>query len=258
MAVIGISVGASFVLSILLGPVLAGLIGVRGLFVVAVGLAFVAIALVLFAVPIVDVRKTPAPQSLRLLFADRALLALDAGVFLLHLLLTTLFVALPFVLRDALGLDEGSHWRVYLGALVLSLAGTVPMILAAERDPTGRRGWRLASALVAGGLALLLVRPGLWSVVAGLALFFAGFNVLEARLPAEISRRSDASRRGASLSVFATAQLLGAFAGGACGGLLLGAGGPRGVFGAGTVVALAGVLLAAAATRRVAPVPAGG
>ena len=51
MAVIGISVGASFVLSILLGPVLAGLIGVRRLFVVAVGLAFVAIALVLFAVP---------------------------------------------------------------------------------------------------------------------------------------------------------------------------------------------------------------
>ena len=140
----------------------------------------------------------------------------------------------------------------------LAEASGLSRLTTAERDPTGRRGWRLASALVAGGLALLLVRPGLWSVVAGLALFFAGFNVLEARLPAEISRRSDASRRGASLSVFATAQLLGAFAGGACGVLLLGAGGPRGVFGAGTVVALAGVLLAAAATRRVAPVPAGG
>lgn len=249
MAFVGISVGAAFTLSLLLGPLLAGVIGVRGLFVVGVGLALVAVALVVLALPRVELPDAGRPTGLGTALGDRALLGLDAGVFLLHLVLTALFVALPFVLRDALALPEGRHWLVYLGALVLSLGGTVPLILLSEREPGSAGAWRAAPLLLAAGLAVLATGPRLWTVVAGLTLFFAGFNLLEARLPAEISRRADASRRGAALSAFATAQLLGAFLGGAVGGLLLGAAGARAVFAACALVALAGTVLAFAATR---------
>jgi MFS family permease len=249
MAVIGISVGAAFMLSLLLGPLLAGLIGVRGLFLAGVGLACAAIALVVLALPAVALPRVERQTGLGVALADRALLGLDVGVFLLHLILTALFVALPFVLRDTLALPEGRHSLVYLGGLLLSLAGTIPLIVASERHPASAGPWRAAPVLLAAGLALLAADPRIWTVVAGLTLFFAGFNVLEARLPAEISRRADASRRGAAMSAFATAQLLGAFVGGALGGILLGAAGARSVFAACALLAVTGTALAFAATR---------
>ena len=69
-------------------------------------------------------------------------------------------------------------------------------------------------------------------VVMGLALavFFAAFNYLEARLPALLTTSASAQDRGAALGMFATSQFLGAFAGGALGGLLLGRYGLTGVF----------------------------
>jgi MFS family permease len=248
MAVAGISIGASFMLALLAGPPLAGLIGVPGLFVLGVALAAVAVALVTLAVPAPAVRAS-SQLGLTLALARRDLLVLDAGVFVLHMLLTALFVAVPFLLRDALGLPERAHWAFYLGALMLSLVGTVPLILAVERGRATALSWRLAALLIAAGTALLLVAARTWQALAGMLFFFAGFNFLEARLPAEISRRADESRRGVALSVFGIAQFLGAFAGSACGGLLRGAAGSRAVFAACTVLALTGAGAAVALTR---------
>ena len=65
---------------------------------------------------------------------------------------------------------------------------------------------------------------------AALTLFFAGFNYLEARLPAQLTLAAPGHERGAALGIFATAQFLGAFLGGALGGVLLGRFGLSGVF----------------------------
>jgi predicted MFS family arabinose efflux permease len=85
-------------------------------------------------------------------------------------------------------------------------------------------------------------------VLLALTLFFGVFNYLEARLPALLTQAAPGTDRGAALGVFATSQFLGAFLGGAVGGLLLGRFGLSGVFwgssavaGAWAVVAWAGV-----------------
>ena len=63
-----------------------------------------------------------------------------------------------------------------------------------------------------------------------LALFFAGFNFLEAGLPARLSILADGNARGASLGVFSSSQFFGAFVGGLIGGRFLGAERPADVF----------------------------
>jgi MFS family permease len=249
MAVMGITIGSSFMLALLLGPVLEKLIGVPGIFLVAVGLAGAAILMVVFAVPHAERAGPPRTASLQAALVQRDVLVLDLGVFLLHALLTSLFVSVPYLLRDRLGLPESRHWLFYLGAIGLSLAGTVPLIMAVERRGASVATWRLSACLLVAGAALLLVSARLWEALLGMLLFFAGFNFLEARLPAEISRRADEARRGAALSVFGIAQFLGAFAGGVLGGLLRGHDGPRAVFAACTVLALIGAGVALAATR---------
>jgi len=250
MAAIGVSIGASFMLALLLGPLLESVIGVRGLFLCGVALAVVAVALVVLAVPAAALPRTSGPRRLGEALAVPALLVLDGGVFLLHVLLTALFVAVPYLLRDDLGLAEGKQWLFYLGALTLSLAGTIPMIVAVERGGATVFAWRLSALLLGGGAALLTAATQLWQALAGMLLFFAGFNFLEARLPAEISRRADEGRRGAALSVFGIAQFMGAFAGGAVGGILRGQSGARAVFAVCTCLALIGAGGAVLATRR--------
>lgn len=242
MAIFGIAIGSSFLLALILGPVVAAAGGVRALFWLAAGLAGVAAMLVLSVPRALWFSVTTARP--RLLLALRPeLLRLDIMVFLLHAMLTASFVALPFVLSDALQLPLAEHWRLYVMALLLSLAGTVPLIVADERQ--GKQ-WTLSIAvllLLAGQLLLWGAGDQRPAVLAGLVLFFAGFNFLEAGLPARLSIMASRDLRGASLGVFASCQFAGAFAGGLLGGLVLGFGTPATVFIACAVMAAGWLML---------------
>ena len=80
----------------------------------------------------------------------------------------------------------------------------------------------IAALLVFAQGSLALFHGSVWALGAGLTLFFAAFNFLEARLPARLSQAAGPARRGQAMGVFATSQFLGAFAGGTLGGVLSG------------------------------------
>jgi len=128
----------------------------------------------------------------------------------------------------------------------VSLAGTIPLILVTERGSRSLPLFVFAVVLVAVAQALLgLDHAHLWRVLAALTLFFAVFNYLEARLPALLTLAAPGTDRGAALGIFATAQFLGAFGGGALGGVLLGRFGLTGVFWGSATIAAAWALVAA-------------
>ena len=229
MAVFGIGVGAAFLLAMIFGPLFSAQFGVPALFLFAAVLAGVAAAL-LFALP----RELERPETPRKWDFGRAfrpqLLRVDAYVFLLHAILTASFVALPFLFVDRLELAVTDHWKMYVGALLLSLAGTIPLIIRDERQGKGSTISIAVALLLAGELVLTFGGFAVAPVFGGLVLFFAGFNFLEAGLPARLSLIADDDSRGASLGVFASAQFLGAFVGGIIGGRFLAAGRPADVF----------------------------
>jgi MFS family permease len=229
MAVYGIGIGASFIVAMIAGPFIAARIGVPGLFWIAAALAVVA-GLSLLALPGgIERPAVTGRWQLRPAFRPE-LLRLDFYVFLLHAILTASFVALPFLLANRLQMPVTEHWEMYVGAILVSLLGTVPLILYDERQ--GKTATiRIAVILVfVGELLLSFTGFGTVPVFAALVLFFAGFNFLEAGLPARLSLRADDESRGASLGVFASAQFLGAFAGGLIGGRFLHEGRPGDVF----------------------------
>ncbi len=228
MAFLGIGIGASFIVAMVFGPWFAAHFGVRALFVFAFVVALIGASL-LFLLPEMPDERTMQRWNFRAALKPE-LLQLDFYVFLLHAILTASFVALPFVLRDTLALPLTRHWTMYVGAIVVSLVGTVPLILRDERrGKTGTIGIAVTLVLL-GELALSFLGFSTWSVFAALALFFAGFNFLEAGLPARLSTLAEPTARGASLGVFSSSQFLGAFAGGLIGGRFLADGRPENVF----------------------------
>ena len=229
MAIYGAGVGSSIVLALVLGPVIAGIGGVQALFLACAVMAGIA-ALMLGILP---ARPKVTPPAERPPWRDvltLPLLTLDLYIFLLHAMLTAMFVALPFVLRNRLGLELADHWQVYVTALIASVVGTVPLIFADDRQ--GKR-WTIQVALFCqlAGLILLAVTGYSWlPVVVAMTLFFTGLNFLEAALPARLSILANEHQRGASLGVFSSSQFLGAFAGGVFGGWFLSSGDPGDVF----------------------------
>ena len=253
MAVIGMTIGASYMASLVVGPVLAGVVGVSGLFWLTAFAALVMMVILLWWVPKAprshhrDVQ--PVPAQFVEIAADRQLLRLDLSIFMLHAVMTANFVVLPLMLRDQTGLAVESHWLLYLGVVSASIFLMVPMIIVAERHRRMKQIFLISIALLAVAQCGLWLGAGqLWMVALSLFLFFVGFNVLEASLPSLISKAAPVTSKGTALGVYSTAQFLGAFAGGALGGLLLAKGGMALLFGVSMVSILVWWLIAATMT----------
>jgi MFS family permease len=228
MAVFGVGIGISFMLAMVLGPLVASHFGVPSLFWIAAVLAILA-ALMLRLLPAVP--KPEVRASWSLLPAFRAdLLRMDFYVFLLHAIMTATFVALPFLLSERLELPMTGHWKMYVGALLVSLAITVPMIMRDHHRGQERLLGLAVAMIIVAQLGLTFFAFSTISVFAALVVYFGGFNFLEAGLPARLSILADDDVRGASLGVYSSAQFLGAFVGGLVGGRFLGHGRPTDVF----------------------------
>ncbi len=236
MGLIGVTIGVSFSIALVTGPVLNQWIGVPGLFWLTGVLALAGVAVVAFVVPHPDHclvhRDTEAvPASFGEVLRNPELLRLDLGILLLHMILTSTFVAVPLALRDLAGMPANDHWHIYLPVLLLSFLGMVPFVIVAEKYGRMKAVFLVAVLTVAvAQLALAFNHDSVWSVGMVLLLFFIAFNVLEATLPSLVSKIAPPQNKGTAMGIYSSVQFLGAALGGALGGWLYGGYGPAGVF----------------------------
>ena len=234
MALVGASIGLMFAVSLVLSPLIAGWIGLSGLFLLTCALALGGVAVVVWAVPDEPVvHKDAGRGGLRRVLTDLPLLRLNFGVFVLHAVQLAMWVAVPAFLVQA-GLPSQDHWHIYLPAVIGSFVLMGGVLFPLERRGRLRAVFLASIALIAlVQLALLWVSSGAPSITAmGVLLFafFCGFNVLEATQPSLVSRLAPASVRGAAMGVYNTLQSLGFFAGGWMGGRLVKNHGTQGLF----------------------------
>ncbi|MDP2716954.1 MFS transporter [Rheinheimera sp.] len=254
MAIIGASIGLSFAAAMVLGPLLAKWAGLSGVFWFTAVLACCAMLVVALLLP-KSVHKAPMaetlalPQSLGAMLKHRQLLQLDAGVLLLHLMLTAMFVALPALLQTY-GLVSVKHWQFYLPLLLGSFVLMIPMMIIAMRKAQEKGFFLLAIALLISAMLLIVMLPGFWPLTAALLLFFTGFNFLEASLPALVSRIAPAGQRGSAMGIYSSSQFFGAFLGGVLGGALVQQFGYQALF---AVLAVIGLIWLAVAGTLIIP-----
>lgn len=225
MAVVGILIGMAFIVAFVIGPIFSAWIGVAGLFWLTAGFA---VAGMLLVAPL----RAPAPVPQADLLSLREVFPLvapqAAGIFALHAIMTATFLVVPALIVENLGLEQARHARVYLPVMLASLLLLAPLMFLQERRSPRLALWIAVFAVGAGQAGLLANGEPAYFYLA-LAVFFGGFNFVEAQFPAAVSSVAGARGRGSALGIYATAQFLGAFTGGVTGGVVFSGGGPAAV-----------------------------
>ncbi len=218
MAIVGSTIGAVFAISFVLAPFLESSIGVPGIFAVTGVLVLCAVGVVRWLVPDAPVSpRASSASAFARVFRDAELLRLYVGIFALHAVLMALFVVVPVALVRA-GLPAAEHSWVYLGAVAVGFVLMVPFVTG-RASGIERPVFLVSIGLIAVALALLAVElASLAAIVVALVIFFTGFNVLEAKLPALVSRAAPRESTGAATGVYSSVQFLGTFFGAAAGG----------------------------------------
>ncbi|MFW1812511.1 MFS transporter [Acinetobacter ursingii] len=225
MAVMGMSIGVSFVIAFSLGPWLTSQVGISGLFWVTTIMGIAAIFM-LMLVPKVTRHHRNFRQGyvaqLKQVIQMGDLNRLHVSVFSLHLLLTAMFIYVPSQLIEFANIPLAKHGMVYLPLLVISLFFAFPSIIVAEKYRK-MRGIFLTAILgiIAGLLILIFGYESKYILLLGLGLFFIAFNVMEALLPSWLSKSAPLQSKATAMGINASSQFLGAFFGGVLGGQLL-------------------------------------
>ncbi|HZP93141.1 MAG TPA: MFS transporter [Burkholderiales bacterium] len=262
MAIIGVTIGATFALSMVAGPALSHAIGVPGIFFMTGALALVALPVMRFVVP------DPAPGldstrrgvPIRAVLHDPQLARLNLGIFTLHAILMALWVVVPLLLERFL--SGSAHWKIYLPVMLLGVAIMAPIMIVSERTGAHKAAFVGAiAALALACLALAFAGASLARLFLCLTLFFAAFNLLEASLPSLVSKLAPAQAKGTAIGVYSTTQFIGSFAGASAGGWLFQHVGGAAVFAACTLaafvwlIAASGMRLPRALVTRRYPLP---
>lgn len=231
MAIIGVSIGFSFYVALLTGPIIAGLYGIQGIFWITAVLTVCCLPLVKFGVPTPKENSPsgdalPQLSQIKNLAKDPSLWRLNISVLTVHLLITCFFVQVPVLLTQVnFGLDE--HWKIYTPILVVSVLILVVLMKLCKHLQTST-SFIISLTLMALGFGLFLLPELNWVVIiiAG-TLFFAGFNYMEAHMPVMVSSIAPAGKKGSAMGIYASFQFFGAFLGGVISGALTGWLGPK-------------------------------
>ena len=224
MATIGMLIGLSFMIAIIVGPLLNTAFHLNGIFYFTALLALLGIVM-LFTLPntkpIVDDNVEAAPDKFKSVLKNKDLLRMDSSILLQHATLTSLFMAVPVLLNKILHLSQNGQMLMYLIVFILAFIFMLPMIIIGEKKRKLRSVFLISVFLLfASQVLLIFFHHGLFVISLLLFIFFTAFTALESSLPSLVSKISPLDKKGTAMGVYSTSQFFGIFMGGVLSGLV--------------------------------------
>ncbi|HEX9452852.1 MAG TPA: MFS transporter [Candidatus Binatia bacterium] len=218
----GIAIGASFMIGLLAGPLLAAQIGLSGLFYLLAGLGF--LSMILAATSFPPERRgahSEAAMALKPIVLDLRLRPIFIATFMLSFALNLFFFTYPLS-WTAIGLEKAQLWKVYLIIFLPSVLFVFPYMRRAEKAGRFHRpimiGW--LTATIGYAVYLFGAQFDLMLYVSG-ALFFLGYSIYQPILPAFLTQQVPSAGRGTASGVYNSFGFIGSSLGGMLGGALI-------------------------------------
>lgn len=225
MAFLGIPIGLSFVVGIVMGPFLSYYFGYPFLFYLSGILGIISAFFILIWVE--EPKSRAMLKEIEVSFKDainifknKTLANLSIQGFLLSFFMTIFFFSLPLIVKRELG--TGYYFKILIPMVIFSLFA---MMKASKKADKGYEVHLLKLSFVLMGISSIFMfsNPGgyvLPVIILGGILFFTGFSITEPIMPSLVSKSSDKSFVGTSMGIYNTLQFLGSFFGGSIAGLL--------------------------------------
>ena len=237
MAVIGITIGLSFSLAMVISPAITHYFGLAGIFYFTALLAI--LGLVLLHVVIPTPQKEPfhldsevTPKLFKQVIKNHHLQRLNLGIFCQHFVLTATFFAMPILLQQQMKLGHlAQQWHFYLPLMLCSFIAMLPFLVLAEKKQQIKTVFLASVAITClCQFALAFTNQHWLAICSFMFVYFVGFNILEASLPSLVSRQASAESKGTAMGIYSSSQFLGIFAGGAFAGVIYQYYGNQGIF----------------------------
>jgi MFS family permease len=234
MMIVGISIGASIGLSLVVGSYIAAHYSIQLLFLVMTVFALLAMFLVSY-IPNkkhTEEKKNVSITSYIALFKNNSLMFINASIALTHVIYTSFFVVFPIMLSQQFHHKLTNLWVIYGYLLLLSCLIAFSAIRFLKKS-TQRYNIITTLCLLMG---ITLLTTSIDSSHSIFLFYFEGlliltlFSLLEAYLPDCIARIAPTTHRGLSMGLFSSCQYLGIFSGATITGILLEFATPRHIF----------------------------
>lgn len=231
MATIGLMIGMSFAISLVLGPLINAWAQLSGIFWITAMLGGLGMLLLWTVVPSEPPRSGQSLEGNHWfkVLNDQALWRLYQGIFSLHAILTAVFIIIPIMLHHYLKTSVTQTNLLYLGVLFISFVLMLPLIIYGEKKRALKQVLIGSVATLAACMLTLFKAQAIWEIGLILCIFFTAFTLLEASLPSLVSKVAPIRRKGMAMGVYSSAQFLGIFIGGSFGGWSFGRFGTNGV-----------------------------
>lgn len=222
MAIMGMMIGASFGLSMVLSPLLSSKYGLGSLFFLSAILTLICIVLLYTAVPKeVEIKSMQKKVPLKEILANKDLNLMNLTNFLQKMLLTMTFFLIPIVLVGELDFSKDKLWIVYtiamfFGFLAMGMAGFV-----GEKKGLSKEMLLVGVGFFGLAYVSFALFGSVWLFIVGVMLFFIGFNMHEPIMQSVASKLAKSDQKGAVLGVFNAAGYFGSFLGGLFGGMMM-------------------------------------
>lgn len=237
MAVIGMTIGTSFSLAMVISPAISHQFGLSGIFYLTTSLAIIGIILLHLIIPNPIKERFHSdseanPYLFRSVIKNQHLQKLNIGIFCQHFILTATFFAIPIILSQQV--REGhlsQQWHFYLPLMLCSFIFMIPFIIIAEKKKRMKSVFLFSVLTTTIAQGFLAFTHLYWiSLCLLMFVYFVAFNILEASLPSLVSKQANTNNKGTAMGIYSTGQFLGIFAGGSCAGIIYQWNGSHGIF----------------------------
>lgn len=221
MAIVGGSIGMSFIISLMAGPIIGGAYGIGSLFLITAILAVAGIVILFVKVPnppkITHLTET---KGLKEILEHKDLMKLNFSMFFHSIVMTSTFFMIPLVLTDSFGWERGELYKVFIPSVIAGIFAMGIGVMLGEKKGEIKKVFIL-------GIALLTVAYGVISFssteamfIVGVVLIFMGINAIEPIIQSTATKFAKSHIRGSALGVFNAFQFFGVFVGGVIAGVV--------------------------------------
>ena len=189
MAIVGVAIGAAFFSAFIIGPLVSKFYDLSGIFSLIILMTVISLLLIFFFCKFPTSSNRQFKSGIMTLLTDKILNPFYIDILILHMILTSIFVAIPVMMTEIYEISLDDFPQLYSSIFILSLAVTLPLLGYERKKPLLIRNLSLLILTLSLIFSFLFFNSSIVIIMTSLVCYIGAFSVLEAGIPQHSRRK---------------------------------------------------------------------